>query len=588
VSQKPSIPSVTVNYAGNGSSTKANEMGMRVMQERVYEKRGEQYLLIKSPPASGKSRALMFIALDKLHNQGVRKAIVVVPEKAIGASFHNEPLSSYGFFADWEVAPQWNLCNAPGDDNGGKVNSVKVFLEGTDRVLVCTHATFRFAVDRFGVEIFDGCLLAVDEFHHVSANPDNKLGAHLGHPPRVLVELLVNMLVHRDYEVPESSSIELYPGSEIVFSNPGALTQKLAGRVTLENDGRIILSEGVTDQRNPSLGDIFFGISAMERAGTGLIDVGELMLAGGGGSAFYHYAPEARFKAVVTQPMASAGSRGVARSDVPTGLYVLNVLPFSAIPENISIVQLTVPWRTRPRTIDLSELGTFVDRDMELWSFVPLPILTSLLEPIVDVEASKAPTRKEIEASPDSKRVLSWLLRKHFEYEVQTFEAEDGLVLEYGRKHRAYFSGKNKGDRTIVWNSAQRRGNKRDVVKKRADPPRAWFENEGFGYEIVDVGGNWCVRIKPFYMFTGPDAVTPLPAFTRAAKATRRIKFDRNKNVEADLAFWASFLGRGAETMNVGDLHVDDLLIDMTFLTVEIPEIGLSKHEPEHKDRMSA
>jgi len=180
VSQKQSIPSVTVNYAGNGSSTKANEMGMRVMQERAYEKRGEQYLLIKSPPASGKSRALMFIALDKLHNQGIRKAIVVVPEKAIGASFHDEPLSKYGFFADWEVAPQWNLCNAPGDDNGGKVNSVKTFLEGADRVLVCTHATFRFAVDRFGVEIFDGCLIAVDEFHHVSANPDNKLGMLLG------------------------------------------------------------------------------------------------------------------------------------------------------------------------------------------------------------------------------------------------------------------------------------------------------------------------------------------------------------------------------------------------------------------------
>jgi superfamily II DNA or RNA helicase len=180
VSQKQSIPSVTVNYAGNGSSTKANEMGMRVMQERAYEKRGEQYLLIKSPPASGKSRALMFIALDKLQNQGVRKAIVVVPEKAIGASFHNEPLSKYGFFADWEVAPQWNLCNAPGDDNGGKVNSVKAFMESQDRVLVCTHATFRFAVDRFGVELFDGCLIAVDEFHHVSANPDNKLGTHLG------------------------------------------------------------------------------------------------------------------------------------------------------------------------------------------------------------------------------------------------------------------------------------------------------------------------------------------------------------------------------------------------------------------------
>jgi superfamily II DNA or RNA helicase len=176
---KESIPSVSVNYASNGSSTKANEMGMRVMQERAYEKRGEQYLLIKSPPASGKSRALMFIALDKLQNQGLKKAIIVVPEKSIGSSFSNEPLTKYGFWTDWEVAPQWNLCNAPGDDNGGKVNSVKAFLDTDDHILVCTHATFRFAIDRLGIELFDNCLIAVDEFHHVSENPDNKLGSHL-------------------------------------------------------------------------------------------------------------------------------------------------------------------------------------------------------------------------------------------------------------------------------------------------------------------------------------------------------------------------------------------------------------------------
>jgi hypothetical protein len=360
----------------------------------------------------------------------------------------------------------------------------------------------------------------------------------------------------------------------------------VAGKVTLENDGRIILSEGVTDQRNPALCDIFFGISAMERAGTGLIDVGDLMLAGGGGAAFYHNASEARFKAIITQPLASAGSREVARSDVPTGIYVLNVLPFSVVPEKVSVVQLTLPLHERPSTIDLRRCGTFVKRGLELWSFVPLSVLTMLLEPIVDKKASVALSRKEVEASPDSKRVLSWLLRNHFEYQLRTFEGQ-GLVIEDGKKRRAYFAGKNAGARTIVWNSAQRRGNRREVVKRRADPPRAWFENEGFGYEIVDMGGLWCVRIKPFYMFTGGDALRPLPAFTRAAKATRRIKFDRNKSVEADLTFWASFLGRGAETMNVGDLHVDDLLIDMTFLTVEVPEIGLS-NDTEHKNRMSA
>ena len=173
------VPSVSVRYAQTGRTTRSNEFGMRPMQERAWEKRGEQYLLVKSPPASGKSRALMFIALDKLANQGLDQAIIVVPEKTIGASFADVPLSDFGFWADWTVRPKWNLCSAPGTD-GGKVRSLKAFLESGDQVLVCTHATFRFAMDRFGVEAFDNRLIAVDEFHHSSANPDNKLGAHVG------------------------------------------------------------------------------------------------------------------------------------------------------------------------------------------------------------------------------------------------------------------------------------------------------------------------------------------------------------------------------------------------------------------------
>lgn len=177
------IPAVSFQTARTGASAKANALGMRPMQERAYNKRGEQYLLIKSPPASGKSRALMFIALDKLANQGLKQAIIVVPEKSIGGSFADEPLSTYGFWADWTVKPQWNLCNAPGPDeekvDASKVKAVGQFLASGDKVLVCTHATFRFAVDALGIEAFDDRLIAVDEFHHVSAHPDNRLGAQL-------------------------------------------------------------------------------------------------------------------------------------------------------------------------------------------------------------------------------------------------------------------------------------------------------------------------------------------------------------------------------------------------------------------------
>jgi len=177
------VPSVSIKTAHTGASNKANELGMRTMQERAYAKRGEQYLLIKSPPASGKSRALMFIALDKLNNQGLKQAIVVVPERSIGSSFADEPLTQFGFYWDWQVAPQWNLCNAPGADDAkvakSKVDAVRKFLSSDDKVLVCTHATFRFAVDELGIQSFDDRLIAIDEFHHVSSNPDSILGSQL-------------------------------------------------------------------------------------------------------------------------------------------------------------------------------------------------------------------------------------------------------------------------------------------------------------------------------------------------------------------------------------------------------------------------
>ena len=175
---RKSAPSVSVTYAQTGSATKSNELGMRPMQEKAYEARGEQYLLIKSPPASGKSRALMFIALNKLHAKEVRKAIITVPEKSIGASFNDEPLTKFGFHYDWHIEPRWNLCNAPGED-GSKAAAVKSFLESDDLALVCPHATFRNAIEKHGIEAFDGCLIAIDEFHHVSVNETNRLGAQL-------------------------------------------------------------------------------------------------------------------------------------------------------------------------------------------------------------------------------------------------------------------------------------------------------------------------------------------------------------------------------------------------------------------------
>lgn len=165
-----------INFDKNQSKT-TNDLGMREMQERVYEKRASQYLLVKSPPASGKSRALMFVGLDKLHNQGIKKVIIAVPERSIGKSFKDNGLSKLGFYWDWEIKPSNNLTIGGGEKS--KVQHFVKFMNSadpSDNILIATHATLRFAFEELDDSLFDNTLLAIDEFHHVSRDDNSVLG----------------------------------------------------------------------------------------------------------------------------------------------------------------------------------------------------------------------------------------------------------------------------------------------------------------------------------------------------------------------------------------------------------------------------
>ncbi len=167
---------VEVQYAQTGKSSSTDELGMREMQAMVYAQRNRQHLLVKAPPASGKSRAMMFVALDKLANQGVRKIIVAVPQQNIGRSFKDTALKKYGFFEDWRVAPYWNLCLAAGSESSKK-SIVREFLDHpTATKLVCTHATLLNSLNGIDARKLDNVFFGIDEFHHGSADEDNRLG----------------------------------------------------------------------------------------------------------------------------------------------------------------------------------------------------------------------------------------------------------------------------------------------------------------------------------------------------------------------------------------------------------------------------
>lgn len=166
---------VNIHYLQTGTSTGTDTLGMREMQAMAYKARRQRFLLIKAPPASGKSRALMFIALDKLVNQRIKKVVVAVPEKSIGRSFQNTKLKEHGFFADWKVAQRFNLCDAANESDKA-TRFVEFFNQDSARILVCAHATLRNGMQEISDETFNDCLLAIDEFHHTSADANSGLG----------------------------------------------------------------------------------------------------------------------------------------------------------------------------------------------------------------------------------------------------------------------------------------------------------------------------------------------------------------------------------------------------------------------------
>lgn len=165
---------IQVEYERTGKTTAVNEMGMREMQARAYAASLSQYILLKAPPASGKSRALMFIGLEKIKKGQVSKIIVAVPERSIGGSFKDTNLTANGFHSDWNINPLYNLC-VPGGETS-KISAFGKFLDSDENILLCTHSTLRFAFDKYNSSKFNNCLVAVDEFHHVSANYESKLG----------------------------------------------------------------------------------------------------------------------------------------------------------------------------------------------------------------------------------------------------------------------------------------------------------------------------------------------------------------------------------------------------------------------------
>lgn len=487
--------------------------------------------------------------------------------------------------------------------DGEKPSNGAILLFGRNPQRFFSHAVVSVTIDRKKRNMFSGNL--IDQRNNIyewlegeDVNPALKVKGkrthteQMAYAERALAEVLMNLLVHRDYSLIDQASINVTSNSRIDFKNPGGASVETVSRLTFDTEGKFEPVPEFSELRNRALCDVFFGISAMERAGTGLADAVELSRMNGGSASFAFPPGEDNFVATLYRPEASAGSTGIARTTAPIGTYVVNMLPFGAMPKFLQRAYVPGGWKALERRGLLGELGqSLIDKESDTFlSFTPSAILSLQLGDALGAAVEEIPIAEAFE-NVVLRRYVSWLLRKHFEHYLLGF-AGDGLILERDNRDRpakrAYFTGLGSENRTIVYDTPKRSGISRGVAKKREDKRHIWFECEGFGYDVVMTSSTWGIRIKPFYMFAKADGKTPLPGYLRTKKSTWRFKYDRNANVDSDLVFWERFLSRGEQVINIGGSHVDDLLLSGAFFAADVEEKGLIRDVAPAKNKRPA
>lgn len=397
----------------------------------------------------------------------------------------------------------------------------------------------------------------------------------LAYNSRSITEMIVNLLVHRDYAVAEQSRIDVEEGQRIRFANPGGLPQSVLKRLSLNREGEFAPVRSVTDIRNYAVADVFYGIGPMDKRGSGLSDAWELMLEHGGTARFQVTADNSYFVAELIQARQQApGSSETAIALHPFGVYMTNHLRFEVLPAAVTTLDQTAsPRLAVPTGSDL--LGESVQPQAHVLIRQKDRVVSFCKPATFGARAGtyKAQDADFFVSQRGGHSTMSHLLREHFVRYLRNFQA-DGLYVEAGG-HRAYFVKQGDEAVKIRYDGPKRSGIERELVKRRETRKDVFHENEGFAFDVIRFQGAWAIQIKPFYMFTEADGRTPLPPYRRTKLSTSRMRFDRNQAVVSDLGFWSRYLAKGASTIQLCPTGEYDLLVSGAFHEIEIVDPNL-------------
>jgi hypothetical protein len=426
-------------------------------------------------------------------------------------------------------------------------------------------------------------LLSVD-----AVNPRVRLKAErvaeeqTAYPPRALTELTVNLLVHRDYETQDYARINFARGRSLTFENPGGLLPEVRKTIQPDSHGRFEPVRGLTEMRNPLVADIFYGIGSMDKAGSGLADV-QVWAVENGGKLECSIIDENRAVHVsLYQPIQEVPETSrVARPISKTELFVTNLLPFKVLPESVYFLPLRGKFVNAPifdGDDNPKEVPIVIAHGGFLISFSDLREFPEFAGRKGFLNRLAVKSRQSIVGDRDNRNLFVWLLNKHWEFFLRRWP----LVVEPRRK-RAFFKLAGRESTNISYLSKTGRKASRDVVKKRGEEPNVSYENEAIHFAIAEFFGQWALQVRPTYVFTKRDGLTPLSPIAQTRRATRRFKFDRNPSVDNDLVFWSRYLSQGGPTLSIGNIGATEIVLDSEYCSAEVP-----RNAGEDADRETA
>jgi len=399
------------------------------------------------------------------------------------------------------------------------------------------------------------------------------------YPDRAILELLVNLMAHRDYNSKELATIEYQSGKFMRFITPGGLPDEVFAALKPDSNGTFIPQRNIRGIRNPVISDVFFSQGIMDKAGTGLVDTVKLMQEHYGAALFSVGLHNNHVTATLVQAETSGDSIG--QTAHPVGqreIFLTNLFPFLSVPSKLYLLPLDKAYTVKqgppyfPENLeDPGREIVFARHNDSLLAFTDFRNYELFSKRVGYIDYVSEENTTEFITNPVNRRSYVHLLRRHWEAFLRT-KKELGLHVDNWSK-RAFFLPKDGGENVYTYDSPQKRNISRAVVKKRETPARLEFENEGITYSVVQYGSRWAIQTKPFYVFTKSDGITPIPGIWQTRRATRRYKFDRNKAVEADMKFWSIFLAGSKTTMDLGAPILVDLILSSKYLEAEALEL---------------